>query len=261
MPKKKLNPSTGGKKVQEVQPKEVKVKEAKEKEVVVPIQVEDAAPKEDKAEVVKKPASKTSKSKPKKIKSKKYLESQKNVNKGKVYPLAAALELVKKMSYTKFDGTVELHIATLSKKDQDPLRGLVTLTAGNPKQRRIAVADESTIEKVKSGKIDFDILLASPDLMPKLATVAKILGPKGLMPSPKSGTVVTDPKATLEEFAKGKVEYKSDVQGVIHIPVGKVSWTVDKLTENIQILINVIPTNRVKSIFVSATMSPSVKIR
>jgi large subunit ribosomal protein L1 len=197
----------------------------------------------------------------KKIKGKKLVEALKLVDTNRKYDYPVAIELVKKTSYTKFDGTVEMHIKTSLKKGQELLRGLVEMPAGSAKLPKVVIADENVIEEIKANKINFDILIATPALMPKLATVARILGPKGLMPSPKSGTVVEDPKKALEEFRKGKVEYKSDPLGNIHIPVGKVSWSVEKLESNIKAVLSSLPTGRIVSISLSATMGPGVKVK
>ncbi len=192
---------------------------------------------------------------------KKISEALKLVDKEKKYDLTEAINLVKKTSYSKFDGSVELHIKTTLKKGQELLRGVVALPAGSPKHPRIVIADEKVITDIKANKINFDILLATPDLMPKLAMVAKVLGPKGLMPSPKSGTVTTDPKATLEEFKKGKAEYKSDPLGNIHIAVGKVSWDSAKIEENINMVLSSLPNNRILAKSLAATMGPGVKVK
>ena len=192
-------------------------------------------------------------------KSKIYLRSKKQVEK-KPYVLAEAISLVKKTSYAKFDATIELHINTKSKKGQDFLRGLVTLPAGSPKQKKIAVADEPLIEKIKTGKIDFDILISTPEFMPKLAQIAKILGPKGMMPNPKSGTVTDDVEKVKEELSSGKIEYKTDPLGNIHIGIGKVSWDEKKLMSNISAVLQVIPQNRLNKVYLCATMGPSIQI-
>ena len=211
------------------------------------------------ASKVEKPNTKqsTGKSRPK---SKVYLRSKKQID-NKFYDLKDAITLVKKTSYTKFDATVELHIYIISKKGQDPLRGLVSLPSGSPKQKKIAVADEQLIEKIKSGKIDFDILIASPAIMPKLAQVAKILGPKGMMPNPKSGTVTDAVEKVKDELSSGKIEYKTDPLGNIHIGVGKVSWDNEKIMANVNAVITAIPQNRINKVYLCATMGPSVRLQ
>lgn len=207
--------------------------------------------------IVKRASVKTKKKRPH---SSHYINARNQIDAQKKYSRTDAIELIKKTSYTTFDGTVEIHIKTVAKKGQDPLRGLVSLPSGAPKQKKIAIADEALIEKIKTGIIDFDILIATPTFMPQLALVAKILGPKGLMPSPKSGTVVDDPHAALQELSSGKVEYKTDSLGNIHLGIGKVSWDTEKLVANIDAFCKVIPTNRISTLTVCATMGPSIKI-
>lgn len=191
--------------------------------------------------------------------SKKYLENRKLVNKLKVYPLEEAVELVKKTSYAKFDATVELHIKTITKKNQDPVRGMVSLPSGSPKKKIVAIVDENLIQEIEKGKISFDILLTKPEMMPRLAKVAKILGPKGLMPSPKSGTVTEDPDTSKKELESGKVEYKTDALGNIHLAIGKVSWDDAKIIENIKTVVGAISSNRVFSVHIASSMGPGLK--
>lgn len=182
------------------------------------------------------------------------------VDRKKLYGLDEAINLVKKTSYAKFDGTVELHVKTVSKKGQDPVRGLVALPAGAIKTSKVAVASEELISQIEKGKIDFDILLTTPDMMPKLAKVAKILGPKGLMPNPKAGTIAEDPKKAIDEIAKGRVELRQDPLGNIHVAVGKVSWPVEKLKANIQAALQAVASNRLDRISLSATMGPGIRL-
>ena len=203
----------------------------------------------------------THNSKKKRSHSSHYMSARNVIDANKKYSVSDALELLKKTSYTKFDSTVEIHVRTIAKKGQDPLRGLVSLPSGAPKQKKIVVADDALIETIKSGKINFDILLAMPAMMPKLALVAKILGPKGLMPSPKSGTVVDDPKTALQELSSGKVEYKTDSLGNIHLGIGKVSWDSAQLIANVDVFLKVIPVNRIGSTALCSTMGPSIKIK
>lgn len=211
------------------------------------------------------PAIKAEKSTPKKSlnksrpKSKIYLKSKKQVD-NKSYILSEAIALAKKTSYAKFDATIELHVGIISKKGQEALRGLVSLPAGSAKQKRIVVADDQIIEKVKQGKIDFDVLIATPAMMPKLAQVAKILGPKGMMPNPKSGTVTDDVEKVKAELSSGKVEYKTDPLGNIHLGIGKVSWDEKKLDANIAAVLQVIPKNRVGKVYLCATMGPAIQL-
>lgn len=180
----------------------------------------------------------------------------------KAHSLNDALSTVKELSYSKFDGTVELHSRLLPTKKGDTiqLRGMIKLPSGSPKNKTIAVASDALIEEIQKGKIDFDILLTTPEMMPKLARVAKILGPKGKMPSPKSGTITTDIEKTKAELSGGTTEYKTDAQGNLHVAIGKVSWTAEQLEANARAVIGVLPKRNIATLSVSATMSPSVKV-
>lgn len=197
---------------------------------------------------------------PPKVRGKRYLEVKAQVDRRKFYPLDEATELTKKTSWVGFDATVELHIATVSKKGQDPLRGTLVLPSGNPKPPKVAIAADNLIDDITKGKLDFDVLLAEPAMMTKLAKVAKVLGPKGLMPSPKAGTVVEDAKKAAEEFTKGKIEYRGDSLGNIHVSVGKVSWDASKIKANIEVILKVLPRARIAGVVLSSTMGPGIKV-
>ena len=197
------------------------------------------------------------------IRSKKYLSMAQKHEAGKILPVADAVKKVKELSYTKFDGTVELHVRLIAKKKSDDVnvRGTINLPSGSPKTRKIIIASDEIIEEIGKGKIDFDILLATPAMMPKLARVAKILGPKGKMPSPKSGTVTDDPEKTKQELSSGLVEYKTDAHGNVHVAVGKVFWEDERLVNNINSINSVLPQKNIASISLSASMSPSVRVK
>jgi len=194
----------------------------------------------------------------------KYTVQSGKVDKNKLYSLGDAIKLVKEVNYTKFDSTVEMHVRVTStkKKKEEELhaRGTVRLPSGSPKTRKVAIASDELVETVKRGKIDFDILLATPEMMPKLAVVAKILGPKGKMPSPKAGTVTNDPEKTKAELSGGLIEYRTDAHGIIHLAVGKVSWDNEKLRANIETIIGVLPKKNIASITLASSMSPGVKV-
>ena len=219
---------------------------------------------------------------------KKYRAVAEKVDKNKIYPIAEALALVKEGKIAKFDESVEVHIklGVDTKKGDQQVRGAVVLPHGIGKTKRIAVitstkakdakeagADivgaEEFIEKIKQGKIEeFDVLVASPEMMPKLAPAAKILGPRGLMPSPKTETVTDKIKETVEMLKKGKISFKNDNSGVIHQNIGKLSFDAKKLEENYNAFIEAI--NKAKpagvkgkymiSVSVCSTMGPGVKI-
>ena len=221
-------------------------------------------------------------------KGKKYLASTAMIIKGKAYPLNEAVELVKKTSNVKFDATVELAVKTNAnpKFNDQMLRGTAILPHGTWKTKKIAVfvldekLDEAKksgadvygstdlLNNIKNGKMDFDILITTADSIRELAPVAKQLGPKGLMPSPKAGTVTNDLAKTVEEFKKWKIEFKLDKTGNVHVPVGKVSFTNDKLVENIQSILNTMEENKptwvkwklIKKVVISSSMWPGVVV-
>jgi large subunit ribosomal protein L1 len=191
----------------------------------------------------------------------KHRETVAMVDKNKVYTPEEAFELLKKTSYTKFDGSVDVHVRiSPSKKNEDVIRGTVVLPHGTGRERRVVIITDEMIEKIEKGWLDFDVAVATPDMMPKLAKLAKILGPKGLMPNPKAGTVTPDAEKAAQELKGGRVEYKTDTLSNIHQSIGKVSWAGTKLTENLQAFIAVLPKNRIKSITVAPTMGAGVKV-
>lgn len=199
----------------------------------------------------------------------KYLEAVQKVEKQKKYPLTEAIELAKQTSYAKFPGTLELHINTALKG----IRGLVTLPfiagkklvvlafgKGAPESVDLVGTDE-IIAQIEKGKINFDVLVATPEWMPKLAKVAKILGPRGLMPNPKSGTITDNLTKTVAELQAGKTEYKTEPSGqVIHLSVGKVNQPPEEVAANIKALILTIGKTRIKQLTLSSTMGIGIKI-
>lgn len=229
-----------------------------------------------KPEVVKTTAPETSKKtqKPSKTKprSKKYQELSKDLDKSKTYSLNEAVEMTKKLSYSKFEGTIEAHINTI----QTGIRGLVSLPYVSGKKLRILVfgslnapaadegitiGDESIIEEINKGKVNFDLVIATADWMPKLAKVARILGPRSLMPNPKNGTIVSDLKKAVDSFQTGKIEYKTEGKAcVIHLGLGKLSQPTEELSANIKTLLTTLGKSRVKKVSLSPTMGPSVKL-
>lgn len=213
-------------------------------------------------EATKKPKKKSVKKVAKKsVRSKAYMTKLEIVDKSKKYTVAEAVELVKKLSFSKFDGTVNLAIKLeKAKKAEDAIRGTIKLVHGTGKTQKVEVVTDELIEKIKKGAVDFDILVATPSMMPKLGQLAKVLGPKGKMPNPKDGTVVDDPKLVIEDLSKRIVRYRTDAGRNIHMPVGKVSWESTKLVENIEQALKSLSRLKRESVTISPTMGPGVKI-
>ena len=224
-----------------------------------------------------------------KKRGKKYIAKVGAVESGKLYDAKDAIALVKKNATSKFDETIEMHIRTGcdSKYAEQQIRGSVVLPAGTGKKVKILVfakdakADEAKaagadfvgsdefVTKIQSeGWLDFDAVVATPDMMGTVGKLAKILGPKGLMPNPKTGTVTADVTKIIGELKAGKVEYRLDKQNLIHCPLGKASFSEDKLQENFDVLINALVKARpqslkgtyLKSITLTSTMGPGVKL-
>lgn len=204
---------------------------------------------------------KTKNKAPKATRSARYSVAASQIDRLKFYSLAEALELVKKVAYTKFDGSIDIHVnLTPAKKTDEGIRGMVTLPHGTGKERRVIIITEELIEKIEKGWTDFDVAIATPEMMPKLAKLARILGPKGLMPNPKSGTVTSEPAKVAEEMKGGRIEFKSDSLGNIHQAIGRISWPAEKLTANYQTLLNALPKGRVRRATLAPTMGPGVKV-
>merc|ERR1719284_2263795 len=196
--------------------------------------------------------------------SRRYGDLATKVDKDKLYEPAEAIALMKKLATAKFTESIELHgnLNLDPKYNDQQIRTTVALPAGTGKSVRVAVlaegpaADAATaagadvvgmadlIETISAGQIDFDVLLATPPAMPKLAKLGKVLGPKGLMPSPKAGTVTATPGDAVKEFKAGKLEFRTDKQGIVHIPFGKLDFDEDKLTENLVAVAKTIEKNR-----------------
>ena len=220
---------------------------------------------------------------------KKYLEAAKLVDSTKRYPLDEAVKLVKQTSVTKFDSTVELalNMNLDQRKAEQNLRGAIVLPNGTGKTRKVLVltknanlvneaneagadfvGDVEYLEKIKAGWFEFDIIVASPDMMGELGKLGKILGPKGLMPNAKTGTVTMAIGKAVNEIKLGKVEYRVDKTGNIQTLVGKCSFEAEKLAENIRTIMNVIIKAKpstvkgayIKDITISTTMGPGIKV-
>ena len=193
----------------------------------------------------------------KRKRGKNYRQVALNINNKSEYALADAVELVKKSSYAKFDETIELHLNI----EKEGLKGEVVFPHSTGKTLKVEVLNDSLLEKIESGIIDFDILVASPSQMPKLAKFARVLGPKGLMPNPKTGTVSNDPEKTAETFRQGSVRWKSESKfPIIHQVIGKKSFENQKIVENIDTFIKAVGTKNILSAYIAGSMTPSVKI-
>jgi ribosomal protein L1 len=221
-------------------------------------------------------------------KGKKFRKAAELIDRNKSYGLSEALELAVKTSPVKFDATVELHVrlgVDPRQADQN-IRDMITLPAGTGKTVRVAVigepekaaeakkagadiaASDEFLQQLEKGTIDFDILIATPAMMPKLGKYARLLGPKGLMPNPKSGTVAADVAKAVNEAKAGRVEYRVDSTGIVHLGIGKVSFGAEKLAENAKAVLASIKSNKpgslkgayFRSAYVSSSMGPSIPV-
>lgn len=222
------------------------------------------------------------------MRGKKYKSAVEKIDKNVVYSIEEAVKFIKENKVSKFDESVEVHINTNidPKKGDQQVRGSVVLPHGTGKAKRVAVitntkekeakeakADlvkgEALIEDIKKGKIDFDVLIATPEMMPKLAQVARVLGPKGMMPNPKTDTVTDKVKEAIEMIKKGKADFKNDNTGNVHQVIGKVSFTEEQLMENFKSFMDAIESSKgdgvkgkfINKVVVCSTMSPSVRVK
>lgn len=194
-----------------------------------------------------------------------YIKTATEVDPLKKYVLKEALSILPKIGRAKFDETVELHITTIEKG----LSGSVTLPHGTGKKARITILNyandpknvENVIKQIEASQIDFDILIATPDTMPKLARIARVLGPRGLMPNPKNGTISAKPEEVAKKFEGGQINFKTEAKfPLIHVSVGKMSFDEQKLTENIKTVIAEIKTKNIKQVTLKSTMSQGIKL-
>ena len=222
-------------------------------------------------------------------KSKRFLESAEKVDKHKLYTKEEAVKLVKETATTKFDSSVEvaMHLNLDTKKADQQLRGAIVLPKGTGKSKKVLViakgaaadaakeagadyvGDTDYLDKIQNENwFDFHVMIATPDMMPALGKIGRILGPKGLMPNPQTGTVTLDTKKAVEEVKKGRVEYRTDSYGNVHALIGKSSFSEEDLLENLKTFVSVIVKAKpsvvkgtyVKNITISSTMGPGVKV-
>ena len=223
-------------------------------------------------------------------KGKKYIKAMELVEKHKAYTKEEAIELVKKTSTSNFDGSVEVAVRLNvdTKKTDQQVRGALVLPNGTGKAKRVLVltkndaqskaasaagaefvGGEDLIDKIaKENWLDFDVIIATPEMMPLLGKIGKLLGPRGLMPNPKTGTVTTDVTKAIEDVKKGRIEFRTDSYGNVHAIIGKVSFDEAKLVENLMAFMNVITKSKpttvkgqfIKNVSVSSTMGPGIKI-
>ncbi|GEN83504.1 50S ribosomal protein L1 [Sporosarcina luteola] len=219
---------------------------------------------------------------------KKFTEAAKLVDRTQVYDLKEAIELAKKTSTVNFDATVEVafRLGIDTRKNDQQIRGAVVLPNGTGKTQRVLVfakgekvkeaeaagadyvGDAEYITKIQQGWFDFDVIVATPDMMGEVGKIGRVLGPKGLMPNPKTGTVTFDVTKAIAEIKAGKVEYRADKAGIIHAPIGKASFDNEKLEENFKTVFETIQKAKpaaakgtyMKSVNVTTTMGPAVKI-
>ncbi len=214
--------------------------------------------------------------------------AQSKIEAGKAYTLAEACELVKEITFTKFDSSfdIDVRLGVDPRKANQMVRGVVTLPNGTGKTVRVLVlcspeaeaaakaagADyvglDEYIEKIKGGWTDVDVIITQPAIMGKIGALGRVLGPRGLMPNPKSGTVTVDVAKAVEEVKKGKIDFKVDKNGIVHSSIGKVSFTPEQMKDNAREFVNTLiklkPATAkgtyIKSIYLSSTMSPGVKV-
>lgn len=219
---------------------------------------------------------------------KNYRKANEQIEKGKAYSLEEAVKLAVATSPVKFDATLEMHfrLGVDPRQADQNIRATVTLPAGTGKDVRVAVfapldiakaakaagadiaEDEEFTKRLDKEQLDFDVLISTPQYMPKLGKYARLLGPKGLMPNPKAGTVTTDIEKAVKEAKAGKIEYRVDKQAIVHVGLGKVSFGADKLMENVNAFIDSLKSQKpssikgqyVKSVYITTTMGPSILV-
>jgi len=232
---------------------EVEVKEADIKKMEKAKKIMEGKPPSTEATVGKAKKLKTKA----RVRGQSYQKAKKGVDKNKKYTVAEAIKLLKKIKYSSFDESVELHLNV----DKTGLKGEVDLPHSTGKTVRVKIVDDKIIEDIGKGKFDFDILITHPSHMPKLARLAKVLGPKGLMPNPKAGTVSPKPEEVAKKFEKGMLRWKTEPKfPIIHQMIGKLSAEDKALVENAEKFLQSVSKAHTLSAFIKSTMSPSIKL-
>lgn len=242
--------------VEEEQKKEQKKRSEEKKTKEKPVKKEELTEKKplSKKENVKKETEKKQKVR---SRSKTYLEAQKLIDRKKKYTLQESIGLLKKIKRSSFDETVELHINA----DKTGLKGEIQLPHSIGKTVRVAVVDDALLDQIEKGVFDFDILVTHPSFMPKLARFAKTLGPKGLMPNPKAGTISPNPQDVVKKFEKGMLRWKTEPKfPLIHQMIGKISFEESALFENAKTFLQAVGKAHIQKVVVKTTMSPSLWI-
>lgn len=193
----------------------------------------------------------------KKTRGRNYQDAKKKIDKNKKYDIKKAVSLLKKIKFSRFDETVELHI----NMREPNLKGEVKLSHGTGKETRVAIIDDKILSEIERGNLNFDILVTHPSFMPKLIRFAKILGPKGLMPNPKTGTISDKPEEAAKKFKSGLIRFKTEAKfPIIHQAVGKLSFKDEALVENITAFISAVGKSKIESAFLKSSMSPSIRL-
>lgn len=192
-----------------------------------------------------------------KKRSKRYLEAKKKIDVTKFYPLSDAIKLVKETSLSKFDGKIEAHLTVLEAGNL----GEIVFPHLQVATKKVVVFDDPILDLIKSNKIDFDVLIATPTTMPKLLPFARVLGPKGLMPNSKNGTLTDKPEEAVKKLSIAKTVLKTEAKApVAHLVIGKVSQPAEELAANVSELIKVITPTKIKKLVLCPTMGPAVKV-
>ncbi len=247
--------------LEDVEEKQKKAQKEKSKEKKA--SVVKAEPVEKKSESVGKPVKKIT---PKKqeaklrktnVRGKKYTAAKMKIEKGKIYKLIDAVKLLSIIKYAKFDESVELHLNVL----EVGLKGEVDFPHTTGKSIRISIVSDAVLSEIEKGKMNFDLLVTHPSFMPRLAKFAKVLGPKGLMPNPKAGTISTSPQEVAAKFKKGLTRWKTEVKfPLIHQMIGKISLDEKKLVENAEAFLSSVGKAKIISAYIKTTFSPSVRL-